>query len=211
MKKAHQLQRQLAKCIVFEDRLPGKIRFVCGVDAAYVNNLSIGAAVVLDYDSLKLVEFKIAQTKTEVPYIPTLLAFRELPPTILSVRKLETQPDVLLADGQGYAHPCRCGFASQLGLTLGKPTIGVAKSRLVGNIDRAKHGVALLKCGQEVVGAAVTTRRNSKPVYVSVGHMISLQTAIKIVRHCTRNHRVPEPILKAHEIATEEIRKINIM
>ena len=212
VKKAHETQLRLSKEIIFEDTLPEKIRFVAGVDVAYARGMSIGAVAVLDYDSLKLVESQTAFCKTRFPYIPTLLSFREIPPTVLSIKKLHVQPDIFLVDGQGFAHPYRCGFASHLGLAIGKPTIGVAKSRLFGEAERTKteDKVAFLKNKGEVVGAIVTIKRGCKPVYVSVGHMVSLETAIKIVKHCARHNRIPEPVLKAHETATLEKRKINI-
>jgi deoxyribonuclease V len=212
VEKAHKTQLQLSKQIVSEDKLPEKIRLVAGVDVAYVKGISIGAAAVLDYNSLKLVELQTALCKTRFPYIPTLLSFREIPPTVLSIKKLRVQPDIFLVDGHGFAHPYRCGFASHLGLVIGKPTIGVAKSWLFGEVEnvKAEENVVFLKHDDEVVGAVVTTKSGCKPVYVSVGHMISLETAIKIVKHCIRYNRIPEPILKAHEIATAEKRKINI-
>ena len=213
VKKAHKTQLRLSKQIIFEDTLPKKIKFVAGVDVAYARGMSIGAVAVLDYDSLKLVESQTAFCKTRFPYIPTLLSFREIPPAVLSIKKLQVQPDVFLVDGQGFAHPYGCGFASHLGLAIGKPTIGVAKSRLFGEAERTKteDKVAFLKHKGEVVGAIVTIKRGCKPVYVSVGHMVSLETAIKIVKHCACHNRSPEPILKAHEIATLEKRKINMV
>jgi len=121
------------------------------------------------------------------------------------------QPDVFLVDAHGFAHPYRCGFASHLGLAIGKPTIGIAKSRLFGEAQNmmGDEDVALLKYGSEVIGAVFQRKAGSKLVYISVGHMISLETAIRIVRHCTRNSRIPEPILKAHQIATAQKRKGN--
>jgi len=212
VKKAHKTQLRLSKQIIFEDTLPKKIKFVAGVDVAYARGMSIGAVAVLDYDSLKLVESQTAFCKTRFPYIPTLLSFREIPPAVLSIKKLQVQPDVFLVDGQGFAHPYGCGFASHLGLAIGKPTIGVAKSRLFGEAERTKTEgkVAFLKNKGEVVGAIVTTKRGCKPLYVSVGHMVSLETAIKIVKQCVHQNRIPEPILRAHEKATLEKRKINI-
>lgn len=213
VKKAHEAQLRLSKQIIFEDRLPDKIRFVGGVDIAYVKDISIGVAAVLDFDSLELVESQIAHCKTLFPYIPTLLSFRETPPAVLCTRKLHTQPDVLLADGHGFAHPYRCGFASHLGLVLRRPTIGVAKSKLVGEIESVKAGEdtgSIIHNG-ELVGAAVITKQACRPVYVSVGHMVTLKTAIQIVKHCVNDSRIPEPILRAHEIATEQKRKINIL
>jgi deoxyribonuclease V len=212
VKKAHEAQLQLSKQIILEDRLPKKIQFIAGVDTAYFKDLSIGAAAVLDWNSLELVESKTAYCKTRFPYIPTLLSFREIPPTILSIKKLQTKPDVFLIDGQGYAHPYHCGLASHLGIIIGKPTIGVAKSRLFGEVENTEHqkDVAFLKYKGEIIGAAVTTKSGSQPVYVSVGHMVSLETAIRIVKESIRGNRIPEPLLKAHEIATAEKRKIHI-
>ncbi|MEM3442828.1 MAG: endonuclease V [Candidatus Bathyarchaeia archaeon] len=212
VEKAHKTQLCLAKKLIFEDRLPSKIRYVAGVDVAYSGKWSIGAAVLLDYDSLKLLETQTAICETRFPYIPTLLSFRETPPAVLSIKKLQTQPDVLLVDGHGFAHPHHCGFASHLGLVLNKPTIGVAKSILCGQKEEKdfEETVSFLKHEGKIVGAAVKTKSGRKPVYVSVGHMVSLKTAIKIVQHCTLNSRVPKPILIAHETATLEKRKINM-
>lgn len=212
IEKARETQLRLSKQIVLENVLPKKTRLIAGVDVAYVKDLSIGAVAVLDCTSLKLVESQTALCKTRFPYVPTLLSFREIPPTVLSIKKLHLQPDIFLVDAHGFAHPYRCGFASHLGLVMGKPTIGVAKSRLFGKVEdaRGKRDVALLKHNKEVIGAVVTTKRGCKPVYVSVGHMVSLETAVKIVKHCARHNRIPEPILKAHKLATAEKRKINI-
>lgn len=212
IEKAHETQLKLSKQIVLEDALPQKIRFVAGVDVAYVKDLAVGAVVVLDYASLELVESKTALCKVRFPYVPTLLSFRETPPTVLCIENLRLQPDVFLVDAHGFAHPYRCGFASYLGLMIGKPTIGVAKGRLFGKVEDAmsEKDVALLKHEDEVIGAVVETKQGCKPVYVSVGHMVSLVTAVKIVRHCICHSRIPEPILKAHQIATAEKRKINI-
>jgi deoxyribonuclease V len=112
------------------------------------------------------------------------------------IRRLKLQPDVFLADGHGVAHPYRCGFASHLGLALSKPTIGVAKKRLIGDPVNA-----YMVDKNQIVGAVVSTRNNAKPVYVSIGHLVSLQKAIEIVEHCVRNIRIPEPLLQAHRIA----------
>lgn len=205
--KAHKAQMRLAEKIITEDRLPQKINYIAGVDAAYSDQLAIGAVAVLDYKSLELLESRIAACEVKFPYIPTLLSFREIPSTVACIKKLKLQPDVLLADGQGIAHPYGCGFASHLGLAIGKPTIGVAKSRLVGEPKTIRGQVFLVQKGQ-VISAVVTTKEGTKPVYVSVGHLISLGTAVKIVKHCARNSRIPEPLLRAHRIASEEKKRI---
>jgi deoxyribonuclease V len=210
--KAHKTQIGLSKKIILEDEVPDRIRFVSGVDVAYAKDVSIAAITVLDFDSLMLKESQIAFCKTRFPYIPTLLSFREIPPAVQAIRNLRLQPDVFLVDAHGYAHPYRCGFASHLGLVIKKPTVGVAKSMLIGTLEKPgkNEDVVMIRHKGEIVGAQVTTKHEQKPVYVSVGHMVSLKTAIKIVKKCTLNSRIPEPIAMAHKIATAEKRKINI-
>ena len=213
IKKAHQTQKRLSEQIILEDKLPKRIRLVAGVDVAYAREISIGATVVLDYTSLRLIEKQTIACRTRFPYVPSLLAFREIPPAVFSTRKLTVQPDVFLVDGHGFAHPFCCGFACHFGLMINKPTIGVAKSKLVGEIEetRKSGGVAFLKHKGEIIGAKLFTEDGKKPIYVSVGHMVSLSTAVKIVMHCIKSSRIPEPILEAHKLATAEKRKANIL
>lgn len=208
VEKARKAQLQLSKLVVLKDVLPKEIHLVGGVDTAYVEDLAVSAVAVLDFASLNLVETQTATRKVAFPYVPTLLSFKELPPTLTCIKQLKTQPDVFLVDGQGFAHPYRCGFASHLGVVLGKPTIGVAKSRLIGEVEPFQNrDFAYMKDGAETIGAAMKTI-SGKIVYVSVGHMVSLETAIKIVKHCTRSSGIPEPIRLAHETATAERKKI---
>lgn len=202
VKKAHETQVCLSKKIILEDRLPQKIRTVAGVDVSYVGNLGVGAVAVLDYESLGLLETQVATCQVKMPYIPTLLSFREVPPAMAAIKKLKIQPDVFLVDAQGLAHPYRCGFASHLGLAIGKHSVGAAKSRLIGTpVDMG--GETFLVDKGEIIGAVVTTKQGAKPIYVSIGHMVSLETAIKIVKHCAIS-RIPEPLLQAHKLATKE-------
>ena len=202
VKKAHKTQLCLSQKIILKDKLPPKIRTVAGVDVSYIGNIGIGAITVLDYESLKLLETQVATCQVRMPYIPTLLSFREIPPAMAAINKLKLQPDVFLVDAQGIAHPYRCGFASHLGLAIGKPTIGAAKSRLIGT-PVEKDGETFLVDKGEVIGAVVTTKQGAKPIYVSIGHMVSLETAVKMVKHCARS-RIPEPLLQAHKLATKE-------
>ena len=202
VEKAHKTQLCLSQKIILEDMLPCPITTVAGVDVSYVGNIGVGSVAVLDYESLKLLESQVATCQVKMPYVPTLLSFRELPPAIAVIRKLKIQPDVVLVDAQGYAHPFRCGFASHLGLALGKPTVGAAKSRLIGEVAEVNGQTFLFNKG-EVIGAVVTTKQGTKPIYVSIGHMVSLETAVRIVKHCAKN-RVPEPTLQAHKLATKE-------
>jgi deoxyribonuclease V len=205
--KAHKTQLCLSRKVVTENRLPKKLTCIAGIDVAYVDNLAIGAVAVLDYESLKLLERKTATCQAQFPYLPTWLAFREIPPAVACIQKLRRQPDVLLVDAHGVAHPYGCGFASHLGLVIEKPTIGVAKSRLIGE-NKTVAEQELLFQNSRVIGAVVTTKEGVKPVYVSVGHLLSLGTAVEITKHCVLNSRIPEPILQAHKIAAEKKREV---
>jgi deoxyribonuclease V len=201
VKKAHHTQLCLSKLVIKEDRLPSEIRLVGGVDVAYAGDVGVAAVVVLDYRTLEPLETAVTIHPVTMPYVPTLLSFRELPPAMAAIRQLKLQPDVFLVDAQGRAHPYRCGFACHLGLALDKPTVGVAKSRLIGEETEVGGRTLLLDKG-EVIGEAVTTQESTKPVYVSVGNMVTLETAVGIVRHCSRS-RIPEPTLQAHNLATK--------
>lgn len=204
LEKARKLQTNLSKKLILEDHFNKPIRYVAGVDVAYAGNKSIGVVAVLEYGSMRLAELKVAKVATHFPYVPTLLSFREVPPAVSAIRKLRLKPDVFLVDGHGFAHPYRLGFASHLGLVLNIATIGVAKNILCGRIIEVenKSWKPIIHRG-EVIGGAVYTNPNAKPVYVSVGHKVSLESAIKIVLKCSKGHRIPEPIRKAHAIANK--------
>ncbi|MBN1162029.1 MAG: deoxyribonuclease V [Dehalococcoidales bacterium] len=181
-------------------------RFIAGVDAS-VNRWTktgTGAVVVLSYPSLEIVEIKVVTDRINFPYVPGLLSFREIPLLLKAFEKIEHVPDLVLVDGQGFAHPRRIGLASHLGLWLGIPTIGCAKSRLCGEhevpLAEAGSSVQLIDNG-EVIGAVLRTRTGVKPLYISVGHMIDLPSAVYWVMNCCRGYRLPEPTRLAHQAA----------
>ena len=203
--KAHQLQLRLSKLVVREDCLPQKLKYVAGVDVAYADQIAIAAIVVLNYFGLKLAETKIGFAECRFPYVPTLLSFREAPAIFKALQALKLKPDIFLIDGHGLAHPYRCGLASHVGVTARIPTIGVAKSLLCGKVSVSAHqNWAPIIDKNEIVGASVITKSSTKPIYVSVGHMVTLKKAINIVIHCIRNSRTPEPIRLAHKVVSEE-------
>jgi len=209
VKKAHEMQLRLSKKLIFEDTLPEAVDYVAGVDVAYLEGTSVGVVAVLDLSTLSQVEVQVAHVKTCFPYIPTLLSFREIPPAYSAIKKLQIEPDVFLVDGQGFAHPYGLGFASHLGLILDKPTIGVAKSLLCGEVEQnVESGWAPLNYKGAVIGVEVFTKQGTKPVYVSIGHRVSLKRATEIVLECTGKYRLPEPIRRAHIIANEEKRRL---
>ncbi|MBS7648633.1 MAG: deoxyribonuclease V [Candidatus Bathyarchaeia archaeon] len=209
LEKARKIQEILSKKVIAQDSFITPINYIAGVDVAYADKYSIGAVAVLDYASMKPVESRLAVVETRFPYIPTLLSFRELPPAVSAIRKLTLKPSVFLVDGQGIAHPYHFGFASHLGVTLDMATIGVAKSLLCGDISNLGDLLwePIIYSGK-VVGGAVFTKQGSKPIFVSIGHKISLETAIKIVLECSRGHRIPEPLREAHMAAEKTKREI---
>ncbi len=201
VKKAHDTQLRLSRLVIHEDRLSREIKTVGGIDVSYIDSLGVGAVTVLDYRSLRVLETAVASCPVRMPYIPTLLSFREIPPAMAATKQLKLQPDVLLVDAQGWAHPYRCGFASHLGLLLKMPTVGSAKRRLIGEPTEADGRTVLMDKG-EVIGEVVTTKEGAKPIYVSIGHMVSLETAVQIIKRCSLG-RIPEPLLQAHNLATK--------
>lgn len=204
--EARALQESLRKNIIVNNRI-GKISTVAGIDVGFENNGKItrAAAVVLEFPGLALVEQALARLPTRFPYVPGYLSFRETPVAMAALKKLRNQPDLLLCDGQGLSHPRRFGLACHLGLLLDIPSIGVAKSRLIGVHDKVpekKGGWATLEDGGEVIGAVLRTRMGVKPVYVSIGHRINLATAISYVLRCTTRYRLPESTRYAHRLAS---------
>jgi len=181
-------------------------RFIAGVDVSVsrARGAATGAVIVLEYPGLSLVEAKIVYGEVDFPYVPGLLSFREVPLVLKAFEILETVPDLVLIDGQGIAHPRRIGLASHLGLFLDVPTIGCAKSRLCGSHgelgDEAGSNTELIDDG-EIIGVALRTKLRTKPLYISVGHMIDLQMAVHWVLECCRGYRLPEPTRLAHQAA----------
>lgn len=200
--QAMAIQRELAELVSARDEV-SDIRLVAGVDISVRKTSGVvrGAVVVLNYPELKLIEIQTAEKAIEFPYVPGLLSFRESPVILAACEKLTNLPDLILVDGQGRAHPRRLGLASHLGVLWDRPTIGCAKSRLCGEyppVESEPGRFSDLLHREEVIGAVLRTRANSKPLYVSVGHKISLEAAIRWVLRCCRGHRLPEPTRLAH-------------
>jgi len=163
------------------------------------------AVAVLDADSLELAESAVVSVTARFPYVPGLLSFREAPAVLLALSRLRQPPDLLLCDGQGIAHPRRLGIACHLGLVSGLPSIGVAKSRLVGSYREpgaARGDWSELRDGEEIIGAVLRSRQGVKPLFVSIGHRVCLQTAIAWTLRCVTRYRLPETTRAAHRLAS---------
>jgi deoxyribonuclease V len=204
---ARGIQRTLAGKVRQEPLAVDTLEVVAGADISFDSADQRSAApvfagfVTLQLPALTLIEQAGVQTVAQFPYIPGLLSFREVPPLLEAWSRLTRRPDALIADGQGLAHPRRFGLACHLGLILDLPTIGVAKSLLVGTYDPVPEEVGAwtpLRHAGEVVGAALRTRAGVAPVFVSVGHKINLESAIALTLRCGGKTRVPETTRQAH-------------
>jgi deoxyribonuclease V len=192
--------------------LAGPARLVAGADVAYsrATHRMHAAVVVVGLPDFCVLETRTVSLMARFPYIPGLFSFREVPPLLAAFRALRTTPDLFLFDGQGLAHPRRFGLACHAGLLLGVPSVGCAKSLLVGEhgpLAAERGSRADLVFGGRVVGAAVRTRDHTSPVYVSPGHVIDLDSAVEIVLSATPRFRIPEPLRLAHRATTELMRR----
>lgn len=204
-KEAVAIQSRLAALVLREGN-PVNVRRIAGVDIAVdrARARGTGAVVVLSYPALEPVEVVVEEAPLTFPYVPGLLSFREIPVLQAAFRRVTGPIDLLLVDGQGLAHPRRFGLACHLGLLMDVPTIGCAKSRLVGEHaapDEAAGNRSDLIDDGEVIGGVLRTRSGVKPLFVSVGHRIGLEQAEAWVLRCCRGYRLPEPTRLAHQAA----------
>ena len=200
------LQHRLRSKVIRTGR-PRQVQYVAGTDVGLERGGSItrAAVAVLSFPALELVDHAIVRQPTRFPYVPGLLSFRELPALLAAFDRLRIQPDLLLCDGQGLAHPRRFGLACHMGVTSGIPAIGIAKSRLVG-----EHGQPMQRRGAwvplkdkgETIGAVVRSKPYAQPVYVSIGHRVSLPLAVRYAMACTTKFRLPETTRWAHRLAS---------
>ena len=207
---AKALQRQLASQVIRIDQLNSHIRYVAGVDMAIneETDMARAAVVLLTYPAMEIIERHVYEEPVRMPYIPGLLSFREVPCILGAFARLNQQPDLVMVDGQGIAHPRYLGIASHLGLWLDLPTIGCAKSILRGHYD--EKGLSEdagawkpLIFNRETVGAALRTRAHVKPMIISLGHRISLPTSIHHVLACSKGYRLPEPTRQADKLSKD--------
>ncbi len=188
-----------------EDRL-GAVELIAGLDAHYAprTGLAWGAAAVVRVSDLNLVESALACVPLDFPYIPGFLSYRETPALLAALAALRMRPDLLLVDGQGIAHPRRFGLACHVGVLADLPTIGVAKSRLCGKHDEpgpARGDRTPLLVGDEVIGAVLRSRDRTRPLFVSSGHRVCLETAVDWVLRCAPRYRLTEPIRLADRLS----------
>jgi deoxyribonuclease V len=205
-KEAMAMQARLAAGIVREDEI-GEVARVAGVDVGFEDGgrTTRAAVAVLNFPGLELAESAIVRSPTRFPYVPGLLSFREAPAVLDALQRLKAAPDLILCDGQGIAHPRRLGIASHIGLLANIPAIGVAKTRLIGKHEEVPNErgawVPLTDRG-ETIGAVLRTRKDVKPLYISIGHRVSLESALRWVMACLTRYRLPETTRWAHRLAS---------
>jgi deoxyribonuclease V len=202
--EAIKIQNQLRNLVKVE-KLVGEIRYIAGADISFDkgSNVVYAVVLVLKFPELEEVDRSLVVTEVNFPYIPGLLSFRESPALIKAWEKIKIVPDVVMIDGQGIAHPRRFGIASHFGVLVDRPTIGCAKSLLVGEYEEPKDeagSFSYLYDSGEIIGVALRTRDSFQPVFVSVGHKITLDESIEIVMKTVRGYRIPEPTRQAHLI-----------
>lgn len=203
--EACRLQTHLAKKVCTEDNLPN-INTVAGVDVAYDkdSDLIIASIAVLDADTLNIVDTAIIRDQSAFPYVPGLFSFREVPPLIKAFERLNIEPDLVVCDGHGYAHPRRFGLACHLGVLFDIPTIGCGKTRLIGEYNEPEMTRGsrsnLIGSAGEVIGAVLRTQDNIKTVFVSIGHKVSLATSCKWILKLSPKYRLPETTRVADHI-----------
>lgn len=208
-RQAIQIQNQLKNRLILE-KTQETYELIAGADVSYDKGSDIfyATVIVLELPSLKKVEEAFAVSRSTFPYIPGLLVFREAPVLLMAFEKIHKEPDVIMFDGQGIAHPRGIGIASQMGLWLDKPSIGCAKSKLFGDYDESSLGshagsyVSLTHNGK-IIGAVLRTRDHVSPVFVSPGHKIDLATSIDIVMKSCQGYRIPEPTRQAHNLVNK--------
>lgn len=180
------------------------IHTIAGCDSSYIGENILSVFVLLSYPELEIMEIQYHYGPVELPYIPGLLAFREAPNLVQAYEKLSTKPDLIMVDGHGIAHPRRLGIASHLGVLLNKPTMGVAKKILVGKYEPPapeKGALTPLFYRQEHIANTLRTKDKVKPVFVSPGHLMDLETATEMALATTRKHKLPEPTRLADHYA----------
>ena len=204
IQKVKEIQKEFSKKVITKDVLPNNIRRICGIDVSYKDDRSFCSCVIFDIKTMQVIETVNSNLKTEHAYIPEFFILREAKPILKTLKKLKSKFDILLVDGHGQLHPRRCGLASYIGIMTKKPTIGVAKKLLCGN-QREDFKVEL---DGKILGLVIQSK--NKTIFVSVGHMISLNTASTIIKNLIYQDRwYPEPLYLADKF-TKELRRSSL-
>ncbi|HET9680263.1 MAG TPA: deoxyribonuclease V [Gammaproteobacteria bacterium] len=214
--QARALQSELAVQVIVRDTEATPPALIAGVDVGFEarNTITRAAVVVLRFPGLEVIEQQLVKVPTQMPYIPGLLSFRELPALLPALEKLKNKPDLIMCDGHGIAHPRGLGIASHLGVLLNKPTIGVAKKKLVGEFEMpsdVKGSATPLHYHNQLIGTVLRTRERVKPVFVSPGHRISHAAAVALTLQCVTRYRLPEPTRLADKLSKAGVESLQTL
>ncbi|WP_290623257.1 MULTISPECIES: endonuclease V [unclassified Archaeoglobus] len=209
LEKLKAIQEELARKVVLKDMYSlDEVKYVVGVDQAFLNDEVVSCAVKFTFPELKRVDEAVSVERVEFPYIPTFLMFREGEPAVKVVKKMVEERTIILVDGSGIAHPRRCGLATYIAISVGKPAVGITKKRLYGDVVE-EGGLVKLKEGDKTIGYVLKTCKRCKPIYISPGSYISPETSLKIVQMCLKGYKLPEPVRAAHNLASA-VKKSNL-
>jgi deoxyribonuclease V len=211
LERCIEIQKKIASKALIEDKFRG-VRAVAGVDQAFFDERIISGIVILDYNSLEMMESLYSIARVKFPYIPTFLSFREGPAIIKAFSLLRKRPDLLMVDGCGIVHPRFAGLATHVGVVLNIPTIGIAKRLLCGEYERVpeeENEYSIISYNGRSVGALLKSKKNCNPIVISPGHRVSLSTSIEMVKHCLKGYKLPETTRHAH-IYVNEVKKKRI-
>lgn len=211
IEELYRLQREIAaKSLIRDDPNLKELNVIAGADQAFFYESKsreniVSAVVLLDYSSMKFIDYAYSVMPVEFPYIPGLLSFREAPAILNALHALNTKPDLLVIDGGGINHPRFAGLATHIGVTVDMPTIGVTKKLLCGTgaIPTEEGEACVITYHDKEVGYYLKSKKGCKPIIVAPGHNVSVETSLKLIKNCIRNHKLPEPIRIAHRCANK--------
>jgi deoxyribonuclease V len=201
--KLRRIQKQIAKKIILGDKFTRPISTVAGFDLSFSDNTAFAVGTVLDYKTMSVLEIKFICSELKFPYIPTFLTFREGPAIIKVYKELKIKPDLIMVNGHGIAHPLSCGIASHVGVLLDIPSIGIAQTKLCGEFNEPKKvgEYSMIMFENKKVGYAYKSQEDCRPIFISPGHKVSLETSLEVVKATIKNHKLPEPLFISHTLA----------
>ena len=209
LEELRRIQEEMSRSVVLEDLIPlEELEYVVGVDQAFISDEVVSCAVKLTFPELEVVDKAVRVEKVTFPYIPTFLMFREGEPAVNAVKGLVDDRAAIMVDGSGIAHPRRCGLATYIALKLRKPTVGITKKRLFGEMVEVEDGLWRLLDGSETIGYALKSCRRCKPIFISPGSYISPDSALELTRKCLKGYKLPEPVRIADKLTKEVKREL---
>jgi deoxyribonuclease V len=211
LESLRKIQEKISSKIIVKDSFKKPITLIAGVDLAFIQDTAIVACVTQNFPSLEVVDTKTMVVELDFPYIPTFLGFREGPAIVQLIKSLNTLPDIFFINAHGIAHPRYFGCASHVGILVEKPTIGVAANNLQNEYSQKRidvgEAVSMYYNGR-AVGWVLNSKSGCKPIFISPGHLVSLDSSLKIAKDCLKGHKFPEPLFNAHKLANEEKKRI---